>query len=175
MQLPRIPLMILAFALGGYSASGVAGMKQENTGSVEQNKVLIGQVLKLIDERSLDEAFELYALDYIYHGPGGEELRGRDGIRGLWEAFLVGFPDLHSTIEDMVSEGDKLVLRWRLEGTHTGEFLGVAPTNAEINLRITEIFRIANGQLVEAWDQYDRFGLMQTIGVIPMPEEAPAE
>ena len=142
MQLPRIPLLILAFAIGGYSASGDTEMKQENTQSAEQNKALVRQVLKLIDERNLDEAFELYALDYIYHGPGGQELRGRDGIRGLWEVFLVGLPDLHSTIEDMVSEGDKLVLRWRIKGTHTGEFLGVAPTNAEINLGITEIFRI---------------------------------
>ena len=175
MQLPRIHLMILAFAISGYSACGDAEMKQENTQSAEQNKALIRQVLKLIDERNLDEAFELYALDYIYHGPGGQELRGRNGIRGLWDVFLVGFPDLHSTIEDMVSEGDKLVLRWRIEGTHTGEFLGVAPTNAEINLGVTEIFRIANGQLVEAWDRYDRLDLMQQIGAIPVPEEAPAE
>ena len=175
MQLPRIHLLILAFAIGGYSASGDTEIKQENTQSAEQNKALVRQVLKLIDERNLDEAFELYALDYIYHGPGGQELRGRDGIRGLWEVFLVGLPDLHSTIEDMVSEGDKLVLRWRIEGTHTGEFLGVAPTNTEINLGITEIFRIANGQLAEAWDQYDRLDLMQQIGAIPMPEEAPAE
>ncbi len=175
MQLPRIRLLLLAFAIAGYSASGDTEIKQENTQSAEQNKALVRQVLKLIDERNLDEAFELYALDYIYHGPGGQELRGRDGIRGLWEVFLVGLPDLHSTIEDMVSEGDRLVLRWRIEGTHTGEFLGVAPTNAEINLGITEIFRIANGQLAEAWDQYDRLDLMQQIGAIPLPEEAPAE
>ena len=75
----------------------------------------------------------------------------------------------------MVSEGDKLVLRWRIEGKHTGEFLGVAPTNAEINISITEIFRIANGQLAEAWDQYDRLDLMQQIGAIPLHEEAPAQ
>ncbi len=175
MQLARILLLILAFAIGGYLAFSVTETKQENTQSAEQNKALVRQVLKLIDERNLDEAFELYALDYIYHGPGGLELRGRDSIRGLWDVFLLGLPDLHSTIEDMVSEGDKLVLRWRIEGTHTGEFLGVAATNAEINLSITEIFRIENGQLAEAWDQYDRLDLMQQIGAIPVPEEAPAE
>jgi len=114
MQLARILLLILAFAIGGYLAFTVTETKQENTQSAEQNKALVRQVLKLIDERNLDEAFELYALDYIYHGPGGHELRGRDGIRGLWDVFLVGLPDLHSTIEDMVSEGDKLVLRWRI-------------------------------------------------------------
>jgi predicted ester cyclase len=75
----------------------------------------------------------------------------------------------------MVSAGDKVVLRWRIEGTHTGEFLGVAPTNVKITLGVTEIFRVANGQLVEAWDQYDRLGLMQQIGAIPMAEAASAE
>ncbi len=174
MQLQRIPLIILAFSIGGCSVPNDAEMKQDQVTSVEQNEAVVRQVLALIDERNLDEAFELYALDYIYHGPAGE-LRGRDGIRGLWEVFLTGFPDLHSTIEDMVSEGDKVVLRWRIEGTHTGEFMGVAPSNVEITIGITEIFRVANGQLVEAWDQYDGLGLMQQIGAIPMPETASAE
>ncbi len=174
MQLQRFPLIILAFAIGGCSVPNDAEMKQEKIASVEQNEAVVRQVLSLIDERNLDEAFELYALDYIYHGPGGE-LRGRDGIRGLWEVFLTGFPDLHSTIEDMVSEGDKVVLRWRVEGTHTGEFMGVAPSNKKITLGVTEIFRVENGQLVEAWDQFDQLGLMQQIGAIPMPETASPE
>ncbi len=175
MQLQRFPLIILAFAIGGCSVPNDAEMKQEQITSVEQNEAVVRQVLALIGERNLDEAFELYALDYMYHGPGGQELRGRDGIRGLWEIWLVGFPDLHTTVEDMVSAGDKVVLRWRIEGTHTGEFLGVAPSNVEITIGITEIFRVANGQLVEAWDQYDGLGLMQQIGAIPMPEVATAE
>ena len=175
MQLQRFSLIILTLAIAGCSTPNDAQMGQERTASVEQNEAVVHQVLALIDERNLDEAFELYALDYIYHGPGGQELRGRDSIRGLWEVFLVGLPDLHSTIEDMVSAGDKVVLRWRIEGTHTGEFLGVAPTNRKISLDVTEIFRIADGQLAEAWDQYDRLGLMQQLGTIPMPEEAAAE
>jgi len=174
MQLQRFPLIVLAFAIGGCSVPNDAEMEQDRTSLTEQNEAVIRQVLALIDERNLDEAFEFYALDYIYHGPTGE-LRGRDGIRGLWEVFLAGFPDLHSTIEDMVSEGDKVVLRWRIEGTHTGEFMGVPPSNRKITLGVTEIFRVANGQLVEAWDQFDRLGLMQQIGAIPTSEAASAE
>lgn len=174
MQLQRIPLFILVFAIGGCSVPDDAELKQEQVMSEEQNEAVVRQVLALIDERNLDEAFELYALDYIYHGPAGE-LRGREAIRGLWEVFLTGFPDLHSTIEDMISKGDKVVLRWRIEGTHTGEFMGVAPSNKKITLGVTEILRVANGQLVEAWDQFDQLGLMQQIGAIPMPEETSAE
>jgi predicted ester cyclase len=102
-------------------------------------------------------------------------LRGREGIRGLWEIWLVGFPDLHATAEDMISAGDKVVLRWRIQGTHTGEFLGIAPSNAKIDIGLTEIFRVANGQLVEAWDRYDGLSLMQQIGAISLPEAATVE
>ena len=86
MQIIRFPLIILAFSISGCSVPDDA--------KVERNEAVVRQVLALIDERNLDEAFELYALDYIYHGPGGQELRGRDGIRNLWEIWLVGFPDL---------------------------------------------------------------------------------
>ena len=172
MQLQRSVLIVLVFLVGACSTSSDAENKPEKTSSVERNEEVVRQVLALIDERSLDAAFELYAVDYIYHGPGGQELRGRDGIRGLWEIWLIGFPDLHATVEDMVSAGDKVVLRWRIEGTHTGEFLGVAPSNAKITIGLTEIFRVANGQLVEAWDRYDGLSLMQQIGAIPTVEAA---
>ena len=102
-------------------------------------------------------------------------MRGREGIRGLGEIWLVGFPDLHATAEDMISAGDKVVLRWRIQGTHTGEFLGIAPSNAKIDIGLTEIFRVANGQLVEAWDRYDGLSLMQQIGAVSLPEAATVE
>ena len=175
MQNQRFLLIILIFAISACSIPDDADTAHQVATSVEQNEEVVRQVLALIDERNLDAAFELYALDYIYHGPGGQELRGRDGIRGLWEIWLVGFPDLHATVEDMISAGDKVVLRWRIEGTHTGEFLGIEPSNAKITIGLTEIFRVANGQLVEAWDRYDGLSLMQQIGAIPMPEAASAE
>ena len=76
--------------------------------STEKNVALINQVMELINNRNLDEAFELYDLDYIYHGPGGQELKGRDGIRGLWELFLTAFPDLTSSVDEVIAEGNKV-------------------------------------------------------------------
>ena len=166
MQLHRLAVLVVIVA-AGCSESKEAQVTEDRLASAAQNEALMRQVLDLIDERELDAAFELYAPDYIYHGPGGRELRGRDGIRGLWEVFLTGFPDLSSTVDDIISEGDKLVLRWTIEGTHTGEFLGTPPSNKKITLPMTEIFRVADGQLAEAWDQYDRLHLMQQIGAIP--------
>ncbi len=173
MHLKRLSIIILALTLTGCSVPEDAETEQVRATSTEQNEAVIDRVLVLIDERKLDEAFELYALDYIYHGPAGD-MKGRDGIRGLWEVFLAGFPDLHSTVLDTISEGNKVVLRWRIEGTHTGEFLGVPASGNTITLDVTEIFRVENGQLVEAWDQWDRLGLMQQIGGT-WPEDAAAD
>ncbi len=173
MQLRRLSIIILALTLTGCSVPDDAETEQAVVTPTEQNEAVIDRVLVLIDERKLDEAFELYALDYIYHGPAGD-MRGRDGIRGLWEVFLAGFPDLRSTVLDTISEEDKVVLRWRIEGTHTGDFLGVPPSGNKITLDITEIFRVESGQLVEAWDQWDRLGLMRQIGGT-WPEDVPAE
>ncbi len=135
--------------------------------SVEKNVAVINQVMELINDRNLDEAFELYDLDYIYHGPGGQELRGRDGIRGLWEAFITAFPDLTASVDEAIAEGNSVALRWAVKGTHTGEFLGIPASNKPITLPITEVFRVENGILVEAWDQYDRLHLMEQIGAGP--------
>ncbi len=137
--------------------------------STEKNLALINQVLELINNRNLDEAFELYDLNYIYHGPGGQELKGRDGIRGLWELFLAAFPDLTSTVDEVISEGNRVALRWTIRGTHTGELFGIPASNKSITLPITEVFRVENGQLAEAWDRYDRLHLMEQIGAAPAP------
>ena len=131
MQSKALSIVILALVVAGCSVPDDAETEQFSASSTQKNEAVINRVLELIDERKLDEAFELYALDYVYHGPAGD-LRGRDGIRGLWEVFLAGFPDLHSTVLDTISEGNKVVLRWRIEGTHTGEFLGVPATGMEI-------------------------------------------
>ena len=140
--------------------------------TASNNIALINRVLELINSRNLDEAFEFYNLDYIYHGPGGQELRGRSGIRGLWELFLAAFPDLVSSVDEVFSVGNNVALRWTIRGTHTGEFLGNPASNKSITLPMTEVFHIENGELVEAWDQYDRLHLMEQIGAFPTKREA---
>lgn len=167
MQLRRLVLFLVVVVMAACSRPCDTQVGESAATLEEQNEALIYQVLELINDRNLDAAFELYAVDYIYHGPGGQEVRGRDGIRGLWEVFLAAFPDLHSTVDEVIAKGDKLVLRWTIQGTHTGEFLGIPASNKPMTLPVTEIFRIADGQLVEAWDQWDRLHLMEQIDAIP--------
>lgn len=79
------------------------------------------------------------------------------------------FPDLHVTVEDMVAEGDKVVARVTMSGTHKGEFMGIAPTGKQITVGIIEILRIAGGKVVEHWNVVDSLGMMQQLGAVPAP------
>jgi steroid delta-isomerase-like uncharacterized protein len=82
-------------------------------------------------------------------------------------ALYKAFPDLDVTIEDIVAEGDKVVMRFIFRGTHNGEFLGIAPTGKKFTEAGITIFRIAGGKIAEAWAVHDTFGLMQQLGAIP--------
>ena len=112
--------------------------------------------------KARSKALHWSSQDYVYHGPTGE-FTGRDAIKDLWATFLTGFPDMHSTIDRLVAEGDRVVMRWTIRGTHTGEFNGIPPTGKSVTVPILEELRIADGALAEAWDSFDQLGLLQQI------------
>src|SRR5215216_2085661 len=78
-----------------------------------------------------------------------------------------GFPDLESTIEDLIAERDKVVAHWRAQATHQGEYMGIPPTGNRVNFRGISIYRIEGGQIAESWGISDELGLMRQIGAIP--------
>lgn len=129
-----------------------------------ENVSVLRRAIELINARKLDEAFALYEPNCLYHGPGGQELRGREGIRGLWDLFLGGFPDLSASVDEVICEGDKVASRCTIRGSHTGEFLGIPASYESITLPIATVIRIVNGAVREAWDQYDRLHLLEQIG-----------
>ena len=88
---------------------------------------------------------------------------------GRRSSTLNAFSDFRHTIEDQVAEGDKVVTSIRGYGTHTGEFLGIAPTGKEVSMRGIAIHRIANGKLAEHWGRVDNVGLLIQLGAIPAP------
>jgi predicted ester cyclase len=92
---------------------------------------------------------------------------GFEGRKVFVSAFITAFPDIHIHIEDTVAEGNKLVTRWSVHGTHKGDLMGVPPTGKEVSITGTAIDRFENGQSVEHWEIIDQLGLMQQLGVIP--------
>jgi len=96
-------------------------------------------------------ADEVLAPDLIEHNPLPGQGPGRDGHKQVVALFRSAFPDLHVVTEDLVEEGDRVALRWRAEGTHRGDLMGLSPTGKRVALSFIEILRIARGKIVERW------------------------
>jgi steroid delta-isomerase-like uncharacterized protein len=110
---------------------------------------------------------ELLAPGYRAHFPGAPEAIDRDGHRGMVELFAAAFPDWEEQIQDVIAEGDRVVLRVTAGGTHEGAFQGIAPTGKQVTITGMGIVRIEDGQIAESWWEFDAIGLMQQLGAIP--------
>ena len=141
--------------------------------STEQNKVLVRQMVEEIFNRgNMSQADEFLAPDFVER----EELppgipRDREGVKQLATMLRSAFPDFKATIDDIVAEGDKVVIRQTWSGTHKGEFMGIPPTGKSVSFGVIDILRIAGGKFAEHWGQMDSMGLMQQLGAIPAPGE----
>ncbi len=139
----------------------------------EENKALARRSWELVTEGSLDiledALAEVYADDFILH-EAGEDIVGIEGLTQFVSMIRSAIPDIRVTLEDDVAEGDKVVSRWRAQGTHQGELMGIAPTGNEVAITGITIHRIEEGKIVEEWENWDALGLMQQIGAVPAPQ-----
>ena len=110
---------------------------------------------------------ELIAPEYVLHDPMRPGLKGRAGIKESIRMFRQAFPDLTFTVEDQIAETDKVVTRYTVQGTHLGPLMGIPATGKQGMITGIDIYRISNGQIAEAWSNWDTLGLLQRIGVIP--------
>jgi serine phosphatase RsbU (regulator of sigma subunit) len=117
---------------------------------------------EITNQRNLELADEIFDR-YPAHQPDGSTLeRGPEDVKRFMGEFHAAFPDFHSTVEDQIAEGDKVVTRWRMRGTHQGGFRGIAPTGKETEINGIGIFRFSEeGKVVESWDSYDQLNLMR--------------
>jgi predicted ester cyclase len=120
--------------------------------SIEENKAVMQRMRKeLMNTGKTEKMDELIASDYAYHGPGGHEIRGREGFKELFAWVHTSFPDLHFTVEDVIAEGDKVVSFYTVEGTHK--------SNKPVKFQVIILSRLASGKEVEAWEMFDRFDI----------------
>jgi len=83
--------------------------------------------------------------------------------------MLAAFPDLRVTVDDLLAEADKVAAHITMKGTHKGEFMGIAPTGRQVEMRISDIVRIAGGKAVERWGVEDSLGMLTQLGVVTPP------
>jgi steroid delta-isomerase-like uncharacterized protein len=110
---------------------------------------------------------ELVEPDVLIRIPLPIQATGAQALKQVWAMLLRGLPDLHVAVEDVIAEGDKVVSRNTVTGTHQGEYRGLPPTGKPITYNEIFIFRFANGRIAEIWGVVDVFSQMQQLGVIP--------
>jgi steroid delta-isomerase-like uncharacterized protein len=131
--------------------------------STEENKRLIHHFFEGVNGRDM-RAFELFAPDAVHHNPFPGTPAGREGNKQGMMLLFAAFPDWQTTIEDLIAEGDKVVVRMTQRGTHLGTFFGLAATGKQVTVEGIAIFRLRNGQIVEEWLITDQLNAIQHIG-----------
>ena len=141
--------------------------------SAEENKALVRRyVEEFVDRSNFDLSEEIFALNFVRYDAGPDQVSRVEDLKHFFAMLHSGFPGFQSTIEDLLSEGDKVALRFTFRGIHQGEFMGIAPTGKEVTMSGIEILRIADGKLVEMWNQEDVLGMMRQLGAIPEPDQS---
>lgn len=138
--------------------------------STETNKSTARRVVEeLFNNKNYDVIDELFAPDFVEHEeiPGVEP--GREGVRQASQMFHAAFPDLQVVTQDVLADGDKVVVREQWTGTHQGEFMGMPATGNQVAFDVIDILRLAEGKLVEHWAVSDMLALLTQLGAIPEP------
>ncbi len=133
--------------------------------SVEENKIIVRRLYQeFFNKGNLAIADELIAPNYVNHSAPPEQEPGPEGVKQRGAGLRTAFPDLCTTIEDIVAEGDRVVARITSRGTHRGTHLGVHPTGKLVLWTGVDIFVIRAGKLVEAWGFFDELSLLKQLG-----------
>jgi steroid delta-isomerase-like uncharacterized protein len=143
--------------------------QRRNVMSVESNKDTFRRYVDEVwKDEKLDIADEVFAEKYLSHQSDGTvQERGPDDVKQFVTEYRSAFSDVENMVEDMIGEDDKVVNRWTLHVTHTGEFRGIPATGKRITITEIGIFRFSEeGKVLESWDSLDQLGMLQQLGAL---------
>jgi predicted ester cyclase len=135
--------------------------------TTEQNKKVVSQFIAALftdgDLTAVDRYLDPSFTNHDVPMPGLPD--GREGMRTAAEMFRKAFPDWHSDVQHLIAEGDLVTEHFTARGTHQGSVMGESPTGGEVRLHGIQIFRIADGKIVERWGVLDQLGLLGQLGL----------
>ena len=135
----------------------------------EENKALVRRFIEEVwNSGNLDMIDELIAENHVDHDPAQSGAPGgRQAVRSFVEMYRSAYPDTRLAIGEMIAEGDLVAMTWTATGTHRGELMGIAPTGRSVTVSGIGVDRIAGGQIVESWANYDALGMLAQLGALP--------
>ena len=139
---------------------------EQNTATIRR---FITDVLNGDNPAALDE---LVAANYVDHALPPQMPPSRESMRRLLVMLRSVFPDIHYAVEDVIAANDKVVVRFTRRGTQRAEFMGIAPSGKMAQWTGMDIFRLADGKIVEHWNNFDQLGMLQRLGAeLKLPEQ----
>ena len=132
------------------------------------SKALAQKLMDVWNSHKDSEVNNLIGSNYVCHDPASpqEFSKGPEGFKQRFHMYNTAFPDSKFTVEEIIAEGNKAVMRWKVSGLHKGELFGIQPTNKNVQCSGTSICHIQDGKIGEEWTYYDALGLMQQLGVV---------
>ena len=123
--------------------------------SIEENKAIVRRLFGRFVGSSgyLAVIDDVLAPDYVRHWATGEDVRGLEVWRQIWQAFYAAFPEIEWIIDDMVAEGDKVAVRFTGHGIQQGEFGNIGAPGKRMICKGNDLFRLTGGRIVEDWSQ----------------------
>ena len=138
--------------------------------TVEANKELIRESLqRTFNEHNPDLASEYFTPEAKWHGGSVGTVEGLENVTEVLRGFISAIPDLHATEQDMVAEGDTVVVRLFVEGTHQGNLLGIPATGRRVRWDAVDIYRLSDGKIAEEWAADDSTAILHQVGAYKPP------
>ena len=131
-----------------------------------RNKDLARRLYALINEARVDQLADLISPDYIEHDRLPGQGSGREGVLERFSMITTALAP-HFTVDDLITEGDRIVVRWTNRGTHVAEFAGIHATGRIFTIAGIDIYRVADEQLCEHWHVIDQLGMLAQLGLLP--------
>lgn len=166
LTIAALGLVLVISGLSCRSSNRSEEIQVQGKVQLERNKAIVRRVWdEMVNQKRLELADFLYHPDYVEHTSSGtSEMTGPEVPKAscLWMQEV--FPDAHFTIEDLIAEGDRVVCRITVTGTHQGDYRGFAGTGKKVTFWAVVVHRLAEGKIIEEWCLVDSFGFMDQIG-----------
>ena len=135
--------------------------------SNDNNKEIVRQFVEAAQtNHDLTAVDTMMSADFVDHSVPPGLPSNRDGVKMQFSMFFGALPDLQAVIHEQIAEGDKVMTRKSLRGTHQGDLFGVPPTGKPISIEVIDILRLRDGKITDHWNLVDQLGLMRQLGAL---------
>ena len=133
----------------------------------EDLQALARRAYAIISSGDLDELDEIMVPGFVDHNAEPDQAPGAEGVKEVFHSMRSGVPDVKLSPEAIYTDGDTVIARVRMTGTHNGEYFGIPPTGKSVDITGIDIVRIEEGKAVERWGVFEGLNLMQQLGQVP--------